>query len=154
MKSALILLLICAFVGCQNSPLQIDRLGLQNKLQGKWKAKAFDGELHERWKLSDDGWMIQEGFYIENGDTTFSSITTIETIANELLLISVIKESNPKIFKATTQRENEIVFENDDYKNPFKVHYEFMTDQLYRRTITGYEKDSLVNYIFNFEKVE
>jgi len=46
------------------------------------------------------------------------------------------------------------VFENKDYKNPYQVKYEFIDKNNYRRTIKGYEKDSLVIYKFNFKKLK
>ena len=64
----------------------------------------------------------------------------------------MIRNSNPKIFKSKISEDNKIVFENSDYKNPFQVKYEFISDSRYRRTIKGFENDSLVIYEFNFEK--
>jgi len=130
-----------------------DHLNLESKLSGKWIAKAFDGELHEEWILNSHGWMQQEGFYIENNDTSYAAKTQIQKVGNDIILFSVIKNSNPKIFKSVNEEENGFVFENKDYKNPFQVKYEFLSSQKYKRTIRGYEKDSLVIYEFNFEKV-
>ena len=129
-----------------------DQLNLSDKLSGKWKADAFDGILSETWTLGKDGWMSQEGFYIEDQDTSYSAKTKIEIVGNDTVLFSVIKDSNPKIFKAFIQTKNTITFKNDDYKSPFKVHYEFISDSKYSRTITGYEGDSLVVYKFDFSK--
>jgi len=130
-----------------------DPLDLETRLSGKWIAKAFDGELHEEWKLNEDGWMQQEGFYIERTDTSYAAKTQIQKVGNDIILFSVIRNSNPKIFKSISSEENKIIFENDDYKNPYRVKYEFLTNQKYRRTIRGYENDSLVIYEFNFEKI-
>jgi len=96
--------------------------------------------------------MQQVGYYIENADTSYSAKTRIEKINDDIILFSVIKNSNPKIFKAKSLDDDQIIFENDDYKNPYEVKYEFLTNGKYRRTIKGYEKDSLVIYEFNFEK--
>jgi len=153
MKYILLILAGLISVSC-NKNLQVeDHLNLRIKLEGKWKANAFDGELHEEWKLGDDGWMQQQGYYIEKSDTSYSAKTRIEKVGEEIILLSVIKNSNPKIFQATTSGENEIIFENNDYKNPFQVTYEFLSAKNYRRTIKGYEKDSLVAYVFDFSKI-
>ena len=138
---------------CSQSVKVNDFLGLQKNLSGTWHAVAFDGALHETWMLNQDGWMEQQGFYIEGADTSYSAITRIEQVGDDVILFSVIKDSNPKIFKAKTQRDGLLVFENKDYKNPYEVKYEFISNEKYRRTITGYEQDSLVTYVFNFEKV-
>lgn len=114
--------------------------------------KAFDGELHETWKLDSDGWMLQEGYYIESSDTSYSARTRIEKVNNEIILFSVIKNSTPKIFQSKEHNESKMVFENMDYKNPYQVVYEFIDDNNYRRTIKGFESDSLVTYVFDFIK--
>lgn len=154
MRSALSLsLLSFLFLCCTNEIVIQDSLKLNSKLSGHWQTAAFDGELHESWDLQADGWMQQQGYYIEKGDTSYSAKTKIEQIGEEVILISVIKNSNPKIFKAVELTDQSILFENKDYKNPFQVHYEFLSDTQYRRTIKGYERDSLVSYVFDFEKV-
>ncbi len=140
------------FISCKQETKVVDKLNLETKLSGKWIAKAFDGELHETWKLNSDGWMLQEGFYIEEKDTSYSAQTKIEKVNKQLILFSVIKNSTPKIFQAKEYIDNKIVFENKDYKNPYEVVYEFIDTENYRRTIKGFENDSLVTYIFDFKK--
>lgn len=141
-------------ISCQDSQSIKDPLDLESKLSGKWTAEAFDGELHEAWGLNNNGWMEQQGFYIEENDTSYAAKTQIQKVDDEIILISVIRNSNPKIFKAIKFEENEIIFENDDYKNPYRVKYEFISNMEYKRTITGKENDSLVTYEFNFVKLD
>ena len=152
MKIIPILFLCSLIFSCDEHSDVKDRLDLEKKLSGKWRAKAFDGELHEEWKLNADGWMEQEGYYIENKDTSYAALTQIQKVGDDIILFSVIKNSNPKIFKSISLDESRIIFANEDYKNPYQVTYEFLSDQSYRRTIKGREKDSLVMYEFNFEK--
>ena len=155
MKNTLVTLstvVVLAMFGCQNQVSYNDELNLENKLSGFWVATAFDGELHENWELGENGWMNQVAHYIEKKDTSYSASTQIQKINNEILLISVIKNSNPKIFKSVENKGDKIVFENTDYQNPSKVIYEFIDDVNYRRTIIGKENDSLVTYEFNFKK--
>ena len=152
MKSIAALTLDLFLLSCDNQQKNSDHLDLSPKLSGSWKASAFSGELHETWTMGTDGWMQQQGYYIEQNDTSYSAKTKIEKVGNTVILFSVIKDSNPKIFKAVTIAENVLVFENKDYKNPFQVHYEFIDNNNYTRTITGYEQDSLVSYKFEFQK--
>ena len=147
------LVFLLLIVSCKKESKSVDRLNLESKLSGKWIAKAFDGELHETWKLDSDGWMLQEGYYIEKADTSYSARTRIEKVNKEIVLFSVIKNSTPKIFQAKERLENKIVFENKDYKNPYEVVYEFIDKNNYRRTIEGLENDSLVTYVFDFKKI-
>ena len=117
---------------CQNGQNQ-DHLNLKNKLAGKWKTEAFEGELHEEWRLMEDGNMQQKGFYIVKRDTLYSATTRIQKVEDEVILFSLIKNSNPKIFKAIRINEQLIEFENKNYKNPFQVKYEFV-DRACRKT--------------------
>ncbi len=149
MKKTIVLLLLMVLISCHH---QKDNLDFKSKLSGKWIAKAFDGELHEEWSLNSDGWMQQKGHYIENNDTTYTATSQIQKVGRQIILFSVIKNSNPKIFKSIYREDDKIIFENDDYKNPYQVIYEFISDQEYKRTITGKEKDSIVVYEFHFKK--
>ena len=141
-------------MSCKHDVQKVDNLNLSPKLSGSWIAKAFNGELHESWNLANDGWILQKGYYIERNDTSYSAQTKIEKVNNVLVLFSVIKNSNPKIFQATERSDSKIVFENKDYKNPYEVIYEFIDKDNYRRTIKGLENDSLVTYIFDFKKID
>lgn len=152
MKHPILIMLGLVLLSCCEQAKTEDHLGLQSKLSGKWKAAAFDGELHETWTLNDKGWMQQEGFYIEKSDTSYAAQTQVQSVGDDVILFSVIRNSNPKIFKQVHSEENKMVFENDDYKNPFQVTYEFLSDSSYRRTIRGYEEDSIVVFQFNFKK--
>lgn len=137
---------------CQGEIKQIDPLNLKNNLEGDWRADAFNGELHEQWNLNAGGFWEQRGYYIENNDTTYRALTRIEQVGGDLILFSVIRDSNPKIFKSVSRNGQEIIFENSDYKNPYQVKYEFLENGNYRRTITGIENDSTVAYVFNFTR--
>ena len=152
MKYLLALSLVALLINCADNTPVTDRLSLLPKLEGHWTAPAFDGRLDEVWRLNQDGWLQQRGYYIEQDDTSYAAITKIEQVGQDLILFSVIKDSNPKIFKAIYRSSNSIVFQNQDYQNPYEVKYEFLGSNHYRRTITGYEQDSLVRYEFNFEQ--
>lgn len=126
---------------------------IAHHLVGSWQAKAWSGDLHETWTIGTDSWLIQQAFYFEKTDTSYRAHSKIERVKDDLILFTVIKDSTPKIFKATNVQPDSIVFENRDYKNPYKVVYFFDDENHYRRTITGFEQDSLVSYTFNFKKV-
>ena len=153
MKNLILAILCILFFSCKENSSVKDHLNLKSKLSGKWVAKAFDGELHEKWALNTNGWMQQQGYYIEKNDTTYAAKSQIQQVGEDVILFTVIKNSNPKIFKSIKKGANEIIFKNDDYKNPYQVTYEFLSANSYKRTIKGYEKDSLVIYEFNFKKV-
>lgn len=88
-----------------------------------------------------------------NHEIQYAAHTKIESLNNELVLFSVIKEATPKIFKMASFSENKIVFENSEYSNPNKVVYEWVTQNLYKRTISGIENDKPTSDTFEFKRI-
>lgn len=125
---------------------------LAGRLVGKWQSPAWSGQLSESWRVGEDGWLHQHAYYYEQSDTTYRAQSKIEIVGNDLILFSVIENSSPKIFKATTFSTDSVVFENSDYKNPYKVVYRLIDQANFHRTITGMENDSMVSYTFRFKR--
>ena len=122
---------------------------IKNHLIGKWTSKAWDGILEENWKY-ENGRIIQNAAYSENEKVTYEAKNFMEEKDGVLILTTIIKNSNPKIFKATKVTANSIVFENTDYKNPSKVTYLFH-DNGFDRTIEGIENKKKSTYTFKFK---
>lgn len=127
---------------------------LKEKLVGDWSSKAWDGQLNESWWIDENGHLRQTATYLENGKVLYEAINKIELVDGEIILFTIIKNSNPKIFKATAYAHDKIVFENADYKNPNKVVYDFKTKKEFQRTISGTENDQPSTYTFKFEPME
>ena len=126
----------------------------KESLKGSRKSKAWDGMLYETWSISQvDGHLEQKAKYIENGKVSYQAMNKMEVINNELVLFTVIKGGNPKIFKATTITNKKVVFENSDYSNPNKVEYIFEADS-FKRTISGIEDGEPTTYTFDFSRKE
>lgn len=126
----------------------------KSNLIGSWSSPAWDGRLDESWELDKNGHLIQSAQYIEDQKVLFESSNKMEMVNNELILFSVIKGSNPKIFKATSWSENSITFENSDYTNPDKVIYDFISDKEFHREISGIENNEFSKYTFKFKPLE
>lgn len=127
---------------------------LKHKLTGQWTSKAWDGILNENWFVDNDGNLTQRARYFEDDKLLYEATNKIELIENELILITVIKNNNPKIFKATKYDKNQLVFENTDYKNPSKVIYKFTSNNdQFEREISGTENNKPSNYTFVFKKM-
>ena len=124
-----------------------------DQLEGNWSSPAWDGELNENWTRSIDNKLIQSQEYWENGIISYSANSFMQEVEDELLLVSIIEGSNPKIFQATSRSMHEIIFENSDYSNPSKVIYKFK-DFGYHREIIGEENGKPSTYTFTFEKVK
>lgn len=123
-------------------------------LSGKWVAPAWEGELQETWQLDQHGHMMSFSLYVENEDTLYVSNTVIQRTAGEWLLLSVIKDSSPKIFKAVSWDMNSMVFENPDYSNPSQVSYTFLDSGEFHRTISWKENGLPQSYTFQFSRKE
>ena len=120
------------------------------QLVGKWSSAAWDGKLNEEWLVGDDGHLHQRSEYIENDKVGYTARSRIEKVGDELILFSVIKDNDPKIFKATKIKSDEITFENNEYGYPNKVVYSFTENSTFQRTISGKEKGKSKSYTFKF----
>jgi hypothetical protein len=155
MKRILIYIAVLAFLQSVISAGDLEQIydTLAKRLIGKWQSPAWSGQLSETWRVGADGWLHQQAYYFEQSDTTYRAQSKIEQVGAELILFSVIENSNPKIFKATTVSTDSVVFENSEYKNPYKVVYHLIDKDNFHRTITGMENDSLVSYTFRFKRI-
>lgn len=127
---------------------------VRDLLTGTWVSKAWDGELQEYWSIGHDGNLLQNAQYTENGAVLYEAISRMEQVGDDFVLFSVIKDSNPKIFKVSSYKENEITFHNSDYQNPSTVIYKFVSETRYDRTIIGVENGAPTSYTFEFHKKE
>lgn len=118
-------------------------------LEQNWNSYAWAGVLEESWVLEEDR-LKQTAVYTENEKVIYEAVSFIEHKGGELILTSVIKGNNPKVFKAVRISPTEVVFKNTDYKNPWEVTYSF-TDGTYKRTIKGVEHGKATSFTFEFE---
>lgn len=156
MKRFLVFLVIFVVLQASISARDLEEIynTFVKNLVGKWKSPAWSGQLSESWRVGEDGWLHQQAYYYEGSDTTYRSQSKIERVGNDLILFSVIENSNPKIFKSAMISNDIIVFKNSDYKNPNEVTYVLMGRNDFQRTITGMENDSLVSYTFKFKRTK
>ena len=156
MKCILVCTVVLFFLQVATSANDLESVynTLAENLVGDWQSPAWSGQLSESWGVGEDGWLHQQAYYFEESDTTYRAKSKIEQVGNELILFSVIENSNPKIFKATIMGMDSVVFENSDYRNPYKVVYHLIDEDNFHRTITGMENDSLVSYTFKFKRLK
>jgi len=140
------------FIATPTSDIEEFYAQMKTNLIGEWSAKAWDGMLNEIWFIDEKGFLNQKATYIENEKIAYEAVNKIELIDNEIILITVIKDNNPKIFKAASYTKDEIVFTNSDYKNPNRVVYNFLSGQEFQRTISGIENGQSTSYTFEFKK--
>ena len=127
---------------------------IKERLKGNWSSPAWSGQLDETWSVDPNSHIVQTASYSEEGVVSYSASNKIEIVGEEWVLFTVIKDSNPKIFKATSVTKDKIVFENSDYANPNKVVYEFTSPDTFKRTISGLENGEPSSYTFTFTRVQ
>ena len=124
---------------------------LKMSLPGKWQSKAWDGLLDEHWWVDADGNLRQTASYSENGVVSYKAKNKIELIDDQLVLISLIEGSDPRVFQATFFDDKQVVFFNSMYENPSRVTY-LIEDGSFQRIIGGMEDGKPSRYTFNFNK--
>lgn len=135
----------------QKRSIQSTIAKIKKYLVGEWSSKAWDGILVETWKYKN-GRLTQKADYSEKGKVVYEAKNFLEEKAGELILTTIIKNNNPKVFKATKIENDLVVFENTDYANPSKVTYQFHKKG-FDRTIEGKENGKPTSYTFKFKKV-
>ena len=120
-------------------------------LPGKWQSKAWDGILDEHWWVDTEGNLRQTASYSENGVVSYNAKNKIELIDDQLILISLIEGSDPRIFQASFFDNKQVVFYNSMYENPSRVTY-LIEDGRFERTIGGMEEGKPTRYTFKFNK--
>lgn len=124
---------------------------LKKSLPGKWRSKAWDGWLDETWWVDTDGNLRQTAAYSENEVVSYKAKNKIELIDDQLVLISIIEGSDPRVFQATFFDHRQVVFYNSMYDNPSRVTY-LIGDNKFERTIGGMEDGKPSRYTFKFNK--
>lgn len=116
-----------------------------------WITPAWDGQLRETWSVSSDRQLSQKASYTVNGEVQYEAQSRMMMIGEELILVTVIVDADPKVFRATSVTDSIIVFENSSYRNPDKVVYRLTDNGYFSRTISGHEPDGTASsYTFAF----
>ena len=134
----------------QNFPLQ----EYSERLIGSWTSIAWDGRLNETWLLTENNQLLQTAEYVEKNEVQYQATTKMEKVGEDFILFSVIKDSDPKIFKASVISRDLITFENSEYEYPNKVTYTFNEDGTFNRTISGIQEGKQNSYTFKFKRRE
>lgn len=125
---------------------------MKEQIAGNWVSEAWDGQLREVWQTDQHNDIVQSAQYTEGGKVLYEATNKVEYINGELILLTVIKNGTPKIFKAVLVKDKTIVFENTDYSNPSQVIYTFEDADHFKRQINGIEKGEASSYTFHFKR--
>lgn len=109
---------------------------LQRLLPGVWVADAFGGQLHERWELGPDGSVVKsEGYFVMDGDTTYSETVVVAELAGSTYLIAHPSTGGVLVWAATEMGEGSAAFENSRNSDPRRIEYLFGGESTFTRTL-------------------
>ena len=141
---------------CEDQTPQTDKLVFTKKhwLIGKWKAKAFNGHLHETWQLQDKH-LQNEAYYVEDGDTSYSEIVIIDASGDTLPTLRALPINNKMLeYKGLRYSPTEMIFKSDTEKTPFQINYRYIDKKHFTRTIYGDDDGIEYETVFEFERVD
>ena len=109
-------------------------------LAGTWVAEAFGGEIHERWEPGPDGSLMKsEGYFIADGDTSYSETVAIGEVGETTYLIAHPSTGGVMVWEQTDASPTGMTFENPNNANPSRIVYRFDGDGAFTRTLYGME---------------
>lgn len=120
---------------------QVSAQEVFDKLLGGWETEAFGGRLHNYWQKDIQGGYSGIGIFMEGADTTYREHLRILKIDKEWVLVASPEGADPFVFKVTSLSDSEIKFENERFRNPQKVFYQFKSNGTFYRRTQGRETD-------------
>lgn len=122
-------------------------------LEGTWTAPYFMGKISETWSFNDKGNLSLDGLFEENGDTIYWEKIKIDTLGKDIFLIAKPHNSPGFIYQQVSSSENEIVFENKIYSNPYRIKYIKVDNDHFDRVNIGLEEGQEVKNLFNYTRL-
>lgn len=122
-------------------------------LEGSWAAEVSGGFLIENWEASSEGRMLRKtAFSVENGDTLYSELARIDTLAGRVFLMVWPADADPLVLEMIEESPRRMTFENRRLQNPFRIRYELIEADHFIRTVTGIENGDTVDTRHHFER--
>lgn len=154
MLARLSLLFFLLVAGCVSQPEQnttISNPDATSPLVGAWVAEAFGGEIHERWEMDSDGVLLkQEGYFVADGDTSYSETVAIGAVGETTYLIAHPSTGGVLVWEQTDVSETGMTFENPNNENPSRIVYSFSGSGAFTRVLHGMEDGEEVVNELNF----
>jgi hypothetical protein len=152
MKKVLIIMLLSNILmtSCKKES-QIEVFGIKTKKEfnqlkkakwflGKWENSSKDVTFKEIWKIKNDSSFFAESFVIVKNDTVFYEEVNLEEHNDSLFYIVSVKNQNnekPVSFYLTSNKSNELVFENSKHDFPSKIIYKKINNDSIFAQISG-----------------
>lgn len=120
-------------------------------LIGKWKTDAFNGSLHEIWRVEGEQ-LYKEGHYIEKGDTTYSEIVILSVEDSAIILRALPINKAVLEYQGIEATDKKMVFESKIEKEPFQIIYESVDKKHFRRITKNNDDGIEYENVFEFER--
>ena len=122
-------------------------------LSGSWVAHAFGGELHERWESGSDGSVVKaDGYFIMDGDTTYSETVVIGELGATIYLVAHPSTGGVLVWEAVHSERDMMWFENSSNSNPRRIEYMLGSTGTFTRTLYRHEGGEAVATELVFRK--
>lgn len=135
----ILLALLIVLTACHNQSNH-EKIKSAQWLTGKWESKTADGILEETWKTKNDSVLSGTSFFIKDQDTIhFETMSITQKEDNLVYEATIIGQNNDQAihFLLTSETDNSFVFENPKHDYPQKIHYQLISKNKLKATISG-----------------
>lgn len=99
-------------------------------LLGQWRSQPAGKTLYETWTRSSDTAFAGKGYFLKGSDTVVLEHIRLVARNGEFFYIPVVNNQNngePVLFKLTSMKADQLVFENPAHDFPQKITYTHVT---------------------------
>lgn len=119
---------------------KISKIDTANWLLGDWENKTPQMDARELWSKKNDSTFFAKSFVTVKNDTVFYEEVNLEERNDSLFYIVSVKNQNnekPVSFYLTSNKSNELVFENSKHDFPSKIIYKKINNDSIFAQISG-----------------
>jgi uncharacterized protein DUF6265 len=111
-------------------------------LAGHWRIEQADGQVDEQWMAPSAGLMMGMARSVQGGKVREYEFTLLRQEPNgDVLFIASPSKQTETVFKLTSLRDGEAVFENPEHDFPQKIVYSLQKDGSLLAAIEGPGRD-------------
>ncbi len=110
-------------------------------LVGSWVFNSEEGIIFENWQMNGDTLLQGESGYLDGQDTiVFERVLLAKRGEDIYYMVYGQNETQPTLFKLTSNDNNTLVFENPQHDFPTKITYALITPDSIVAEISGQSK--------------
>ncbi|MGO4770638.1 DUF6265 family protein [Flavobacterium sp. W22_SRS_FK3] len=136
-----LLALILTVISCQKKEtIEKDKIKIADWLIGNWENKNPDGMLTENWEKLNDSTFNAYSYFVKQNDTLHFETIVLAQKGETLTYFATVKGQNDEkavAFKATSESDQQLVFENPKHDYPQKITYTKGTNNTLNAEISG-----------------